>query len=300
MRLSILLSLLALCATVLSQKSLVVMDIFSGVPNPRWHLEGQERARFMTIASSLYKNNQFSCEQYSSGFGYKGFRVYDSEMKQCLYVVNAKDVESFLLEKYITLIKSENQVDKDSANFINQIKNVIAGGVHDLEPHASNNIFEDIIIDKPIKGPDNVTVYSPDKWNSDPDAMRLNNDYNYGADIRTDTFAQFGRRKGTYIAPNCAALYDAAIFDGLQPIGFPCPEGQPKLGHYFALLTLEGRDFAIFRKDLEGTWSGKKGTSPVSDLDDSKQKIICPDKADTGDYKMCGYFIAVPSKMNIQ
>ncbi|KAL0490940.1 insoluble matrix shell protein [Acrasis kona] len=76
---------------------------------------------------------------------------------------------------------------------------------------------------------------------------------------------------------------------------------QPEVGHYVSLVIWPSMDFHWYRKDLEGYWSHKPGSTKVKDVDASQNKILNPDKADIKPYtEICGYYIAIPSKITIK
>ncbi|KAL0478348.1 insoluble matrix shell protein [Acrasis kona] len=242
---SVILCIIAVLTVVMSQKTLVVMDIYSGMPNPRWHLEGEERESFLKIAFYMYKDDQYSCMQSSHGLGYKGFRVFDSELTQCLYVQNAQEVELFLLKKYDSLM-AENNHDSAHAPLMDHIKDIIANRKNHVEPFLANQSNSNELKNE-LRGPDNVTAYTPDKWN-DERVITQNNCYNYATDVMTWSLAHPGRGSGQMGAPlDCDTAWHHSIADGLQPLDdkLTCPKGQPELGHYTALFVINSRDFHV-------------------------------------------------------
>ena len=77
-----------------------------------------------------------------------------------------------------------------------------------------------------IGGCCNIPSYAPGFWNDGSTVQSDNNCYNYGNNKRTDTYAQPGRRSGTYPNPmSCSAVTAAAIADGIisLPVTGSCP-----------------------------------------------------------------------------
>jgi hypothetical protein len=154
----------------------------------------------------------------------------------------------------------------------------------------------------PIRGPDNVTVYDPSKWNVSP-VQSSNNCYDYSQDIRTDTFAQPGRGSGKKWEVNsCDNVWAAAVRDGVIPLNTTAQpaEGAPAKGHYVALVMAPGFNFHWYKRDLDNTWSHKPGSLEVRNVDNSGKRIDDPQFCDRGWYtQFCGYMISVPSAENI-
>ncbi|KAL0483240.1 insoluble matrix shell protein [Acrasis kona] len=120
---------------------------------------------------------------------------------------------------------------------------------------------------------------------TDPTVLKKNNCYNYATDVRTDTFAQPGKGSGSkYKSNTCYETWPASIRDGLTPLEKVCPKDQPSVGHYVALVIWPNQDFHWFRKDLDGYWSHKPGSTRVRNIDSSRQKILNPDDASIWPY----------------
>jgi len=122
-------------------------------------------------------------------------------------------------------------------------------------------------------------AYDPAYWNN-PTYQRCNNCYNYGCDIRTDTFAQPGYAHGISLSLanlNCTDVGNAAIADGLAPQPEKICKG---CTHLVALVIAPGDDYHWYRLDDNGRWSHKPGGSPATDLDASGNQIADPETAD--------------------
>lgn len=137
-------------------------------------------------------------------------------------------------------------------------------------------------------------AYDPAYWNN-PAYQTCNNCYNYGCDIRTDTFAQPGYAHGaSYSALTCADVGNAAIADGLAPQ----PEKTCKgCTHLVALVIApvdapgEQEDYHWYRLDDNGRWSHKPGGNPATDLDASDNQIANPETADRYYYYQADYIL---------
>ncbi len=137
-------------------------------------------------------------------------------------------------------------------------------------------------------------AYNPAYWN-DPAYQGCNNCYNYGCDIRTDTFAQPGYAHGaSYSALTCSDVGNAAIADGLVSQ----PEKTCKgCTHLVALVVASGgdpgeqTDYHWYRLDDNGRWSHKPGGHPATDLDASDKPITNPETADRYYYYQADYIL---------
>jgi hypothetical protein len=141
-------------------------------------------------------------------------------------------------------------------------------------------------------------AYNPAYWN-DPSIVTCNNCYNYGTDIRTDTYAQPGYAHGVSHLLDCPTVGNAAKADGLtDSIGEKECSG---CTHMVALVIAPDwpRDYHWYRLDNNGRWSHKPDRRPATDRDASNNLITDPETADrrtigpdyTIDYKVfCGYY----------
>eukprot|EP01065_Artemidia_motanka_P032287 TRINITY_DN39301_c0_g1_i1.p1 TRINITY_DN39301_c0_g1~~TRINITY_DN39301_c0_g1_i1.p1 ORF type:complete len:320 (+),score=107.76 TRINITY_DN39301_c0_g1_i1:62-961(+) len=175
----------------------------------------------------------------------------------------------------------------------------------------------------PVVGPDTVPKYSPstdDNGCFETD-QSMNNCYNYGTDILTNSFAQPGRASGVLPStvgdmcpPWCSGLntcdnvQKSAVGDGLEFVGKTLPSSPPKTGHYVALLVTDDHsNFHWIRQDSDTNsggqhlWSHKPGGTRVRDVDNNGAKITDPSKSDFSPWsEFCGYFHVVPSKVTIK
>ena len=149
-----------------------------------------------------------------------------------------------------------------------------------------------------------LPVYQPAAWN-DGDGIQLhNNCYNYGCDIQTNTFAQPGRAHGiTLVWPadmNCAAVTAGAIADKLVQVNCDDGCGCSECRHQVALVIAPNWDYHWYRKDRDGKWTHKPGSTPASNLDNNGNIITDPRTAARGPYTIfCGCFCVNKTKVTI-
>lgn len=139
--------------------------------------------------------------------------------------------------------------------------------------------------------------YNPVYWNN-PGSVRCNNCYNYGCNIKTDTYAQPGKAHGVSHSTTCPTVTVAAQADGLVVTNVEKVCGT--CTHVAALVISPGRDYHWYRLDDNGRWSHKMGDLPAGNRDGSGNLINNPETADrrvfngpdfVRDYSIfCGYF----------
>jgi hypothetical protein len=135
--------------------------------------------------------------------------------------------------------------------------------------------------------------YEPDWWNV-PRRQPCNNCYNYATNYRTDSSAQPGRAAGASCTSfTCRSVRSAAVRDEL--VDRPDADNKcPADGHLVGLAVAPGWDFHWYRKGKTGYWSHKPGSSPVTDIDNSRAVIADPRTADRGPYiKFCTFMVAM-------
>ncbi|KAL0477593.1 insoluble matrix shell protein [Acrasis kona] len=284
--------IVALCSA-LEERTLVVMHIFSSDKNPQWYLEGADRTNLLELVAPLYQNKENECypNLHNLNLGYSGFSIVDSADKKCLHVHNSKEAEDFLLQIYIKNSIAENASSKKLTAIIDHASEVIRDG---LRIERKNEMYANGFNLEPIRGPDN--------WNQSPWQYQ-NNCYNYGNDVRTDTFAQPGRgTQHKWEENTCTSVFDAAVRDGLLPYSDKLPEWEekPKVGHFIALVIWPDVNFHWYKKDIDGYWSHKPGGTAARNVDNSDERIKDPSRADRGPYTIfCTYLVSVPSKVQI-
>lgn len=145
--------------------------------------------------------------------------------------------------------------------------------------------------------PNGAPPYEPWYWN-DPATVDCNNCYNYGCNIKTNTFAQPGYAHNVSHSLTCQSVTTAAQADGLAPTNIE--KACRKCSHLVALVIAPNRDYHWYRLDDNGRWSHKMASFPAQNTDGSGNLITNPETADRRlfigddfirDYSIfCGYF----------
>jgi len=155
----------------------------------------------------------------------------------------------------------------------------------------------------PIVGPDTPPTFDPsaDDQGGFETYCSLNNCYDYGTDIVTNTFAKPGRGSGKMFSVNtCDDVAKSAERDGLQWVGTALPTTQPSVGHYVALFIWPDTNFHWLRMDSNFKWSHKPGGTPIRNVDNSGTEITDPSKCDVSPWsQFCGYLHVVPSNVTV-
>ncbi|SQH95157.1 RHS family protein [Salmonella enterica subsp. salamae] len=117
--------------------------------------------------------------------------------------------------------------------------------------------------------------FDPDFWN-DYGTRRSNNCYSYAIDrpfITTDHPLLFHTPSDL----TCSGIEKNLENSGIRKIDSSrrCPDGY----HKIALFIAPGKDFHFYRQDSNGTWSHKRGTGEISNIDAVGNIINDPDKA---------------------
>jgi hypothetical protein len=149
-----------------------------------------------------------------------------------------------------------------------------------------------------------IPEYQPANWNDGNGIQYNNNCYNYGCDMRTDTYAQPGRAHGITVTQSdlqdCVKVKQGATADGLKPVDCDTGCGCDECQHQVALVVSPGWDYHWYRKDRDGRWSHKMGWTPATNLDNSGNLIADPRTADRGSYTIfCGCFCVNKSQVVI-
>ena len=102
-----------------------------------------------------------------------------------------------------------------------------------------------------------------------------------------------------YTAITCPAVSLASLSDGLHR-RFVCFPDSEKPRYLVALVVAPGPgfvDFHWYRKNKEGFWSHKPGSTPVRNVDNSNHVITNPETCNRGPYtQFCGYFYTCRSQ----
>jgi hypothetical protein len=143
-------------------------------------------------------------------------------------------------------------------------------------------------------------LYEPAWWNDGGWKQGNNNCYNYSTNYRSDTFAQPGLAAGAeYVSLSCPDVLAGAIADDL--INVPKANNRcPKEGHLVALVVAPGSDFHWYRKGRTGYWSHKPGGTQATNRDNSGHLITDPRTADRGYYvDFCTFMVVMHGHIKI-
>ena len=146
-----------------------------------------------------------------------------------------------------------------------------------------------------------IPSFQPAAWNDNNGIQFNNNCYNYGCDKQTGTFAQPGRGSGhMYTAIDCAEVGNGARSDGLVTVDCDRGCGCSDCHHQVALVIWPGVDFHWYRRDRDGKWSHKPGSTAARNTDNSGNLITDPRTANRGPYTIfCGCYCVKKSAVTI-
>lgn len=258
--------------------TLIEMQVFSGVPNPRWVISGEEETEFKRLQQSA---RVATAPDEGPGLGYRGFSILEPDPELAprgpIHHVGSPELETFLL-------RSAHDGGHISTEVFEHSTQVIAAAVTRFgpirEPHCP-----------PCHAAD-APVYNPAIWNT-PAVQPHNNCYNYANNQITNTFAQPGRATGhMYTALTCPSVQAGALSDGLVGHGnFTTPLGANH-GWYVALVIWPGLDYHWYRQDKVGCWSHKPGGTAARNVDNAGHAISDPKTCNRGPYTVfCTYMI---------
>ncbi len=278
----------------------ITLDIFSGRPNPTWELNEEQITNLKEKLYSLNERSLLKTPSIFYGLGYRGFiirSIGDADLpSEILVAANVIDFgrrrESF--------IDQENNLENwllDTAGFFLDDETK-TGALKEINGEF-NNLDSLLDTGKPSTANFNEPPYNPGWWNNDPHRLANNNCYNYGCNVATNTFAQPGRGSGRmYAAISCSEVGSGASRDGL--ITLANPSSTPAEGHYAALVVGPNWDFHWYRRDSNGMWSHKPGSTSVINYDQNGILISDPRTAARGRYTdFCGFYHVKPGVIRI-
>jgi hypothetical protein len=285
--------------------------VFSGTPNPFFTLSGSEWQHFCAL---LPQANRTLTLPTCRLVGFTGWKLCSSkDAHACVLIRGEKTLDDALFASLSLHIPSTPTPAMDHImGEMQRLHSSNGGDMWCAEDEPAPSVPESNCGNVPIKGPDDPTQVHYDPSNDDQGCFVKkqgeNNCYDYGNDIVTNSFAQPGRGSGVCppnkrpcVKNDCDSLKRAAISDGLIWVGADLPSTLPKDGHYVSLHVWPKSNFHWIRMDADMYWSHKPGGSPVRNVDNNKQKIKDPSKADFSPWtEHCGYMLAVPSKAVIK
>jgi hypothetical protein len=178
---------------------LVELLVFSGTENPKWTINHIEYEKL----NQQLQSNKIISQITTRVMGYKGFKISSMSNENISYrIINNTPLAELFLLKTI-----RQNIHQDVIEHVFQVitSNIVSLDVNDWVSNYSENpqiiknspflneYFLQASCDAtPIKGPDSVPDFNPDKNNYGcfEEKQWENNCYNYGNDIVTNTFAQ--------------------------------------------------------------------------------------------------------------
>jgi hypothetical protein len=98
-----------------------------------------------------------------------------------------------------------------------------------------------------------------------------------------------------YTALTCPEVTAATLSDGAHH-RFDCFPDSEAPRWFMALVVAPGRDFHFYRKQLEGFWGHKPGSTAARNYDNNGAVILNPETCARAPYTdFCGYFYACKS-----
>ncbi|UUW91320.1 hypothetical protein ABFU82_21830 [Nocardioides sp. WV_118_6] len=284
----------------------IVLDIFSGVPNPVWTLSPSQGASLREqIADGAAP--VVGIDQVETRLGYLG------------YIVHATGDDADALSKMglpnLFRLSSEAAGRLSRAEIERELARDARGAT--LNEPAQEALWE-AVDSEAVEPFSQVEPSSPGKlaaaacnlqgtsfsnfsfWNGVYCTRVRNNCYNYATNDRTDNFAQPGYRSNTGFgghypnvpAPTVTNIRNGALGDGLK---MSC--SGDKLRVWFAIWP--GTDYHWWRlnKNDAGTnrWCHKRGTSPATNKDQNGDFIVNVKNSARWNYSVDGEFMFVNS-----
>jgi hypothetical protein len=275
----------------------VTLRIFSGLRDPSWELDDRQIAELKRRLSAAVATSLLKPPGLKGRLGYSGFAVrstWEPGLEPEIYVDRGLvDIDRFAPTLVVgpefelwLLGTGSPTLSRDLSDYVS--KDIGSARYIDTQKDKDRPEFS-WLLEPP---------YDPGKWNNDSTIREDNNCYNYANDKITNSFAQPGRGSGTVgpSPPDCLGTGAASERDGL--IRISNPSSTPSEGQYVALVIApfpSQPDFHWYRRDDNGMWSHKRGTSPVQNTDFQGELISSPEGCDRGPYTIfCGYYHAIP------
>lgn len=299
--------------------------VFSGTLNPSFLLQGEERSRFCSLLKAATVNGTTRLRLPNCrALGFQGWRVCrttaatvgaSSSSKRCSRLLAGPHNAEAVLEQAFQ--RMQVSVGHSVLQHIREETERLQhnGGDDSKCSHTSSPVPDDspaTCDSTPILGPDDPQQVHFDVNQDDKGCFvekeSYNNCYDYANDIVTNTFAQPGRASGLCppsarpcVKNTCEDVRRGAESDGLKWVGTSLPNSLPPTGHYVSLHIWPSSNFHWLRMDANMLWSHKPGGTPVRNVDNNRETIRDPSKADLSPWtEHCGYMLAVPSGVNIK
>jgi hypothetical protein len=307
----------------------ITADVFSGRPDPSWIISDEAEAR--ATLRDLLKDRQLltSAAASDAGLGFRGLRIEplsdelssDFDLSASTYLragPRASGREREIAERLIGLMasgESPQDTTQDAVPLNADLRSFLIG---QLERVSRTSGPDEAVVpvtpaeDQAAAATAGVTctiefgAFNPGFWNNDPNVMQHNNCYHYASNKRRDSFrvkpggGQPGAGCGhMYTAITCPEMTRAALCDGLHR-RFDCFPDSEKPRYLVALVvapTSPFIDFHWYRRQKEGFWGHKPGSTAARNYDNSGHVIMDPQTCDRGPYtQFCGYFYTCRSQ----
>ncbi|HEV2740662.1 MAG TPA: hypothetical protein VGU66_19025 [Candidatus Elarobacter sp.] len=274
----------------------VVLDVFSGRPNPTWVLPAAESEALERRIAALGEKTRLKPPGIDGRLGYRGISLHrpagDPAGPLDLRIHGGVIGTSRLAPNLVDPGRAIEHaiIERAGAHLGARLKAYLQRELaKPVEAGSSNSAGT---AQCPACVAPDTPPYQPNLWNV-PNVQPYNNCYNYANNQITNTFAQPGRAHGKIITSmDCNTVMLCAIADGLtQTQGFNAPLGSGA-GWYVALVIWPLEDYHWYRQDADGCWSHKTGGAAATNLDNSGNQISDPQTCDRGEYTtFCTYMI---------
>lgn len=248
----------------------VELDIFSGRPNPRWTLTTTEEAEL--LQRLLDRSVPMAPVTISDGkLGYRGFVVQATGSTAAALIARGLPT-SFRVRDGLG-----DTIDAQSERWL------LFTGSPSVDAPVADVAERGLSTAAACRKPFHSSTTDFSKWNGS--WCGNNNCYNYGANWRTDTYAQPGNGSGTGLtAITIPEVLRCALSDGF----FDHCVGEKNRNIKIWFCVWPGVDYHWYRQtkpmDGEERWCHKMGGTPARNTDDSGQFITDPRTADRSAY----------------
>jgi hypothetical protein len=263
----------------------VELDIFSGRPNPRWTLTASEEAEL--LQRLLDRSVPTTSMSITDGkLGYRGFLVR----------ATGDTAATLASHRFPTAFRVRDglgsQIDPSSERWL-----LFTAGAASVPGAAADAAASDLSVAGACTTPYHTSTTDFSDWNGS--WQWDNNCYNYGANWRTDTFAQPGNGSGTGLhSITIPEVLRCALSDGFKDhcVG--------KKNRYIKIwfCVWPGTDYHWYRETTpeggQDRWCHKMGGTPARNTDDSGQPITDPRTADRSSYTSEGIFLYYKGRSN--
>ncbi len=283
---------------------LVTLDVFSGVPNPRWLLTAAQAAELAARLSGAPRLTGGEPPDAWHGLGYRGLWVQRGADTLYVYGGTTTDVERSVhyvdeqreLERWLLASAPSGRIPRSAEALVHERLRAPVEPAPPIEPRLE--------LPRPCFGY-LAPRFTPHFWNS-LGVMLGNNCYCYATNTPFGIAADPGTGSGfrlTVESITCDSIRHATRWDGLSSVsGFSAPVTD---GYYAALVIMppsgtDTGDYHLYRQDATGYWSHKPGNARARNTDYSGKSITDPRTCNMGPYRFCSYLKVTPGRMMIR